>query len=64
MQDNKSEYMECLFQILSLYYYTPFITFNNGGIIINRREVEQQKYLLKLFQDLTLRKKGVFQIVL
>ena len=30
MQDNKSEYIECLFQILSLYYYTPLLLLTMG----------------------------------
>jgi len=35
----------------------PFITFNNGGIIINRREMEQQKISSQVISGLNFEKK-------
>jgi phage/plasmid-associated DNA primase len=48
MQDNNSEYMECLFQLMSNLLITPLIESNKGGILIINTKLEQGK---KLFES-------------
>jgi len=56
IQDNNSEYMECLFQIMSFYYYTPFVKSNIGDILNNNIEMEQQKISSQVITGLNFEK--------
>ena len=47
MQDNNSEYIECLSQLMLLYYYTPIVKSDKGGIIILNNKLGQGKNLFE-----------------
>jgi len=47
MQENNSEYIECLSQLMLLYYYTPIVKNDKGGIIILDNKLGQEKNLFE-----------------